>query len=228
MVSLALFVALRWPCDNWSRGFLQPWLRFRQKFCSFAGPQVMVVSERSFDLPLAFSCSGRWCHSSRWCSLACRVGAGRCSRWKTGRVFCVPWTRRCDLPPTQAEKHGANTPSQCLAAQRGADLPCSLPEPRHQIFSNVWVPKCIDPWRRRPAAYGPPTTRPHWTACKSFLQSRRRTLQMQADAQGRRKGSRVTEDGAEVGEGRRHARVVLPEAGLRDLERTAPFFFTAI
>jgi len=53
MVSLALFVALRWPCDNWSRGVLQPWLRFRQKFCSFAGPQVMVVSERSFDLPLA-------------------------------------------------------------------------------------------------------------------------------------------------------------------------------
>ena len=66
MDSLALFVALRWPCDNWSRGVLQPWLRFRQKFCSFAGPQVMVVSERSFDLPLAFSCSGRWCHSSRW------------------------------------------------------------------------------------------------------------------------------------------------------------------
>ena len=186
MDSLALFVALRWPCDNWSRGVLQPWLRFRQKFCSFAGPQVMVVSERSFDLPLAFSCSGRWCHSSRWCSSACRVGAGRCSRWKTGRVFCVPWTRRCDLPPTQAEKHGANTPSQCLAAQRGADLPCSLPEPRHQIFSNVWVPKCIDPL-----------------------------------------SSRVTEDGAEVGEGRRHARVVLPEAGLRDLERTAPFFFIA-
>ena len=51
---------------------------------------------------------------------------------------------------------------------------------------------------------------------------------MQADAQGRGKGSRVTEDGAEVGEGRRHARVVLPEAGLRDLERAAPFFFTAI
>ena len=40
--------------------------------------------------------------------------------------------------------------------------------------------------------------------------------------------SRVTVDGAEVAEGRRHARVVLPEAGLRDLERTAPFFFTAI
>ena len=39
--------------------------------------------------------------------------------------------------------------------------------------------------------------------------------------------SRVTEDGAEVAEGRRHARVVLPEAGLRDFERTTPFFFIA-
>ena len=74
MDSLALFVALRWPCDNWSRGVLQPWLRFRQKFCSFAGPQVMVVSERSFDLPLAETGRGprvfllpqRWYHSSRW------------------------------------------------------------------------------------------------------------------------------------------------------------------
>ena len=54
------------PKPKWVDAFQRSPRAFRQKFCSFAGPQVMVVSERSFDLPLAFSCSGRWCHGSRW------------------------------------------------------------------------------------------------------------------------------------------------------------------
>ena len=62
------------PKPKWVDAFQRSPRAFRQKFCSFAGPQVMVVSERSFDLPLAETGRGprvfllpqRWYHSPRW------------------------------------------------------------------------------------------------------------------------------------------------------------------